>query len=82
MAGEQKPRWTVYNGIALTVTAVWAFANIVQVIDPTRPVSPLTHGIMATVASAFFGAGVLSDIRRQRRGGRNGNGTDKKDDDA
>jgi hypothetical protein len=74
VAGEQKPRWTVYNGIALTVTAVWAFANIVQVIDPSRPVSPLTHGIMATVASAFFGAGVLADLRKRRNGNGNGSG--------
>ena len=81
MAGEkQKPRWTVYNGIALTITAVWAFANIVAVIDPSRPVSPLTHGIMGVVASAFFGAGVVSDVRRKRNG--NGNAEKKVDEDA
>lgn len=73
MAQEPEPRWTVYNGIALTVTAVWAIANIVQVVDPSRPVSALTHGIMATVASAFFGAGMLSDIRK-RRNGKDGDG--------
>lgn len=71
MAESPKPRWTVYNGIALTVTAVWAFANIVSVIDPSRPVSPLTHGIMGVVASAFFGAGVVSRSKK-----RNGNGGD------
>lgn len=72
MAGEQKPRWSVYNTVALTVTAVWAIANIVQVVDPSRPVSLSTHAIMATVASAFFGAGVVADIRKQRNG--NGGG--------
>jgi len=75
VAQNPKPRWTVYNGIALTVTAVWTFANVVSVIDPSRPVSPLTQGIMGVVASAFFGAGVVADVRRRR----NGNG---KDDDA
>lgn len=72
--GKSKPRWSVYNGIALTITAVWAFANVVAVIDPTRPVSPLTHGIMGVVASAFFGAGVVADVRRKRGNGSGGNG--------
>lgn len=64
MAEKEKGRGAVYNGIALTVTGVWALANIVQIIDPSRPVSSLTHGIMATVASAFFGAGLIADRRR------------------
>ena len=71
MAGENpRPRWTVYNGIALTVTAVWAFANVVAVIDPSRPVNGQTQVIMGIVASAFFGAGLVSGRKR------NGNGKD------
>lgn len=76
MAGENpRPRWTVYNGIALTITAVWAFANIAAVIDPSRPVPGPTNVIMGVVASAFFGAGVVADVRRKR----NGNGKDDED---
>ncbi len=60
----------VLRGIALTVTAVWVVATLVQVVDPTRQVPNTVNVIMGMVVSALFGAAAISHSRR------NGNGDD------
>lgn len=57
----------VYLGIAVTVTAVWAIATLVQVVFPERVVPSYANVIMGIVAAAFFGASVVKSRR-------NGNG--------
>lgn len=59
----------VYLGIAVTVTAVWTVATLVQVAFPERVVPGYANVIMGIVAAAFFGASVV----QSRRNG-NGNG--------
>ena len=63
-------REKVLRGIAVTVTAVWVIATVVQVIDPTRQVPSTVNVIMGMVVSALFGAAAVSGARR----GRNGDG--------
>jgi len=72
VAEPKKPRWTVYNGIAVAVTGVWALLNIVAAIDPSRPVSPSVHGIFWTVVTAIYGGGKIADAISRRRNGQNG----------
>ena len=54
----------VLRGIAVTVTAVWVVATVVQVIDPTRQVPSTVNVIMGMVVSALFGAAAISHTRR------------------
>ena len=68
-----EPRERVLRGIAVTVTAVWVIATVVQVIDPTRQVPNTVNVIMGMVVSALFGAAAVSASRR------NGNGNGDKD---
>lgn len=63
-------RERVLRGIAITVTAVWVIATVVQVIDPSRQVPSTVNVIMGMVVSALFGAAAISHTRR------NGNGDD------
>ena len=63
-------REKVLRGIAVTVTAVWVLATLVQVADPSRQVPTTVNAIMGLVVTALFGA---SAIRGSRRNG-NGNG--------
>ena len=63
-----EPRERVLRGIAVTVTAVWVAATVVQVIDPTRQVPNTVNVIMGMVVSALFGAAAVTAGRR------NGNG--------
>jgi hypothetical protein len=66
-------RETVVLGIAVTVTAVWVIATLVQVLDPAREVPAAVNGIMGAVVSVLIGTSVASAARR---GGKNGNGDD------
>lgn len=61
-------REKVLRGIAVTVTAVWVVATLVQVVDPGRQVPSTVNVIMGMVVSALFGAAAISHTRR------NGNG--------
>ena len=54
----------VFLGIAVTVTAVWSLATIVQVISPAHPVPETANLTMGTVAAAFFGGALISSRRR------------------
>lgn len=67
---EQKRDWhvggayeKVFLGIAITVTAVWTVANLVQVILPNRPVPSYVNIVMMAVATSFFGGAVISSRR-------------------
>lgn len=71
------PRERILRGIAVTVTAVWVLATIVQVIDPTRQVPSTVNVVMGMVVSALFGAAAVSATRRNGNGG-----NERKDDDA
>jgi hypothetical protein len=51
-------------GIAVTITAVWALATIVQVFIPSRVVPSYANLLMMTVAGAFFGGAMLASKRR------------------
>lgn len=73
MAGEPRPRFTVYNTVALMVTGFWLLANLVATIDPSRPVSSEVHGITATVVTGLFIGGQVAEAVKRRRNG-NGNG--------
>jgi hypothetical protein len=73
---RHEPREKVLRGIAVTVTAVWVVATVVQVIDPTRQVPSTVNVIMGMVVSALFGAAAISGTRRN--GGR-GNGDEDGD---
>lgn len=64
--GDARDR--VLRGIAVTVTAVWVVATLVQVIDPTRQVPNTVNVVMGMVVSALFGAAAVRSSRR------NGNG--------
>jgi len=64
--GDARDR--VLRGIAVTVTAVWVVATMVQVVDPTRQVPNTVNVVMGMVVSALFGAAAV------RSGRRNGNG--------
>lgn len=59
----------VYLGIAVTVTAVWVIATLVQVAFPERVVPTYVNIIMVTVAAAFFGAHGVKSARRNGNGG-------------
>ena len=57
-------RERVLRGIAVTVTAVWVLATLVQVIDPARQVPSTVNVIMGMVVSALFGAAAIKSGRR------------------
>lgn len=57
-------REKVLRGIAVTVTAVWVVATLVQVIDPSRQVPNTVNVVMGMVVSALFGAAAVSASRR------------------
>jgi len=63
-ASRDTARDRVLRGIAITVTAVWVVATVVQVIDPARQVPPTVNVIMGMVVSALFGAAAVSSRRR------------------
>ena len=63
-ASRDTARDRVLRGIAITVTAVWVVATVVQVIDPSRQVPPTVNVIMGMVVSALFGAAAVSSRRR------------------
>jgi hypothetical protein len=60
-------------GIALTVTAVWAIATLVQVAYPRHVVPLSVNAIMGTVATSFFSGAFLAG-RRRRSEEKNTNG--------
>lgn len=66
-------REKVLRGIAVTVTAVWVVATLVQIADPSRTVPNTVNVIMGMVVSALFGAAAISHTRRNG----NGNGGDR-----
>ena len=68
-SSKDTARDRVLRGIAVTVTAVWVIATVVQVVDPTRQVPSTVNVIMGMVVSALFGAAAISSHTR-----RNGNG--------
>lgn len=70
-------REQVLRGIAVTVTAVWVLATLVQIADPARQVPATVNVIMGMVVSALFGAAAISSGRRNG----NGNGHNKGGDD-
>lgn len=41
-------------GIAITVTAVWAIATLVQIVAPSHPVPVTVSATMGIVATGFF----------------------------
>lgn len=55
----------VRNGIAITITVVWAASFLVGVIEPRYQVDAAIHGIMLVVAGGAFGSSIVK---------RNGNG--------
>ena len=63
-ASRDTARDRVLRGIAITVTAVWVVATVVQVIDPSRQVPSTVNVIMGMVVSALFGAAAVSSRRR------------------
>jgi uncharacterized membrane-anchored protein len=63
-----EPRERVLRGIAVTVTAVWVVATVVQVIDPSRQVPSTVNVVMGMIVSALFGAAAVTASRK------NGNG--------
>lgn len=66
--GKGDSREKVLRGIAVTVTAVWVLATLVQLADPARQVPGTVNVIMGMVVSALFGAAAIRGHRR------NGNG--------
>lgn len=62
-------REKVLRGIAVTVTAVWVLATLVQVIDPSRQVPNTVNVVMGMVVSALFGAAAVSASRKNGNGG-------------
>jgi hypothetical protein len=65
--GDARDR--VLRGIAVTVTAVWVLATLVQVIDPSRQVPNTVNVVMGMVVSALFGAAAVRSSRKNGDGG-------------
>lgn len=73
MPEPERERDKVFVGIAVTVMAVWTFATLVNVIDPSRAIPTYVNLLAAAVVGSVVGGGVTAIAKR-----RNGKG----DDDA
>lgn len=60
--GDERDR--VLRGIAVTATAVWVLAVLVQLIDPTRQVPDSVNVVMGIAVSALVGTVAASTIKR------------------
>lgn len=54
----------VFLAIAAVVTAIWAVAQLVQIISPTHVAPQYVNYVMVSVAGSFFGGAVLTGRRR------------------
>lgn len=60
------PYERVFLGIAISVTALWVIATVVQLIAPSRTVPEYVNVVMMTVAGSFFGGAVLTSRAKNR----------------